>query len=169
MGAHTLHDSAIVGKLEVCGLCARPSPMCQIFLKKGRGENRGVGVDLERSSCPNLLRFRYASASQYKKNSPCTNVPMICPLCPAKSIAVWKYCLPQHFKDRHNLAPSKFPVNVELSQLELDAMSAVWKHRHKHVKKRRSRKKKNTPLVLSEAHSSRVAFRYATFTADGIH
>ena len=84
MGAHILHDESMASQ-EVCEICLRPLPMCQIFLKKGRSESRGFSVNKEGSSCINLVRFRYSSgAVQCKANLPCSNVPVICPLCGAK-------------------------------------------------------------------------------------
>jgi hypothetical protein len=53
MGAHILHDATIDG--EACGLCLRPSPMCRLVLKKGRGADAGYSLDLKKSTCANLM------------------------------------------------------------------------------------------------------------------
>ncbi len=74
MGAHILCDPSIFQIQEMCGLCLRPAPICQIFVKKGRGNSQGYKVDRDRSMCINLLRFKYASAAQYQNNSPFTNI-----------------------------------------------------------------------------------------------
>ena len=158
MGAHVLHDTDMTSQ-EVCGLCLRHSPTCQIFLKKGRGEGRGFTVDQERSSCINLVQFRYTSAMQCKANSPCTNVPVICPLCGPKKAAIWRYCLDTHFRERHNLLPDHFPIRFEMTPFEKKNMAQKWKERHNRPKKR-NMKKKDSPLVLSEAHGSRLATAY---------
>jgi len=67
IGAHILYDpGAIHAKDTLCGLCLRPSPLCQFFLTKGKGTN-GNRV-----------------AAESTASSPCSNVPIQCPIC-AKS------------------------------------------------------------------------------------
>ena len=79
MAAHILYDLTIRSHpQEYCGLCLRPSPMCAIYLKKGRGGSRGYNVDMKHSNCINLIRFKYAIAATSSENSPCTNVPVMC-------------------------------------------------------------------------------------------
>jgi len=131
MGAHILHDPSISQVQEVCGLCLRPAPICQIFVKKGRGNSQGYKVDADRSTCTNLLRFKYASAAQHQNNSPCTNVPLPCPICPPKSPAVWKYCLPVHFEQKHKLTVQNFPIKLDISMEEMDGMAKIWENRHR--------------------------------------
>ena len=45
MGAHILHDLKLNASEEQCGLCLRPAPMCQIYVKKGRGAKGRYSVD----------------------------------------------------------------------------------------------------------------------------
>jgi hypothetical protein len=161
MGAHVLHDPSLDRTQEMCGLCLRPSPMCRIRLRKGRGSSAGYNVDREKSACTNLIRFNYASAADSSSRSPCTNVPIICPLCPKSSPAVWKYSLHIHFRHRHKITvPASFPIQVHISESEKDAMKVIWDARLKVQKARRSRKSKMAiPMVISQAHSSRLALR----------
>ena len=160
MGAHILHDKDIA-LAEVCGLCLHPLPICQIFPKKGHGESQSFSVDVERSSCLYRGRFSYASAEKCTTNSPCTNVPLVCPICGPKKAAVWKYCMETHFRERHNLLPAHFPIKFEMTSLEKRKMAEKWKGRHQKPKKR-NMKKKESPLILSEAHSSRLAPGYVS-------
>jgi hypothetical protein len=93
MGVHIVFDSTISRNLEVCGLCLRPAPMCLIYLKKGRGASKGYSVGINRSTCINLIRFKYASAGTSTESAPCTNIPVHCPICGPKQPAVWRYSL----------------------------------------------------------------------------
>jgi hypothetical protein len=157
MGAHILHDSRLDSSEERCGLCLRPAPMCQVYLRKARGTAGSVSVDRKKSSCVNMIQFNYATASTSSEASPCSNVPIACPLCPGNSPAVWTYSLHAHFRGRHRLqSPAHFPIRVSLSQSEKDGMQQVWKSRFK-VQRRRKTKPKNKPsLVISEAHRTRL-------------
>jgi hypothetical protein len=162
MGAHILYDTTIDG--EACGLCLRPSPMCRLVLKKGRGADASYSLDLKKSTCANLMRFQYTSAEQSSKSSPCSNVPIICPLCPAQNPAVWTYNLHIHFREQHKIvSPLQYPVKVQLSECEREAMKKIWDTRFKFDtmtrKHRNLKNKKDVPMRISEAHSSRLALR----------
>jgi hypothetical protein len=160
MGAHILHDPSVDRSQELCGLCLRPAPTCLIFLKKGRGAAAGHSVDLSRSTCINLMRFKYATASNSSETSPCSNSPRICPLCPVNSPAVWSYNLEPHFHSRHNLLSEiNYPLKFQLSVSETEGLLKKWKSRFKIRERRNLKKSKKLPLSISEAHSSRLALR----------
>ncbi|KAF8234069.1 hypothetical protein L208DRAFT_1263736, partial [Tricholoma matsutake] len=99
MGAHILFNSTIdnPNSEELCGLCLRLSPMCRLNLKKGHGATVGYNININSSTCINLVRFKCTTAACSSDASPCSNVPIICPLCPAKSPVVWTYNLCTHF------------------------------------------------------------------------
>jgi hypothetical protein len=97
MGAHMLYDPSIDHSQELCGLCLRLAPMCMIFLKKGWGAAAGYSVDISQSTCINLMCFNYATAAWSSEVSPCSNIPILCPLCPTNSLAVWRYSMHSHF------------------------------------------------------------------------
>ena len=159
MGAHILHDTTLNHSHEVCGLCLRPSPMCRLLVKKGRGASAGNRVDIDNSTCVNLIRFNYASAACSSESSPCSNVPIVCPLCPPKSPGVWTYSLHAHFRDRHKLVShTQYPMTIHLSQSEKDGMKRIWDARF-NVPQPCNLKKKKAVLVLSEAHTSRSALQ----------
>ena len=133
--------------------------MCQIYLTKGRGSGGKSTVDRFKSKCPNLVRFNYKNAAQSSEQSPCSNVPVICSLCPAGSPAVWTYSLHPHYRERHRLDSfSHFPTQIKLSQLEEDGMKCVWNTHFNqwgtYHKERRVHGHK-PPLSISEAHRSR--------------
>ncbi|KAI0282409.1 hypothetical protein BC826DRAFT_874317, partial [Russula brevipes] len=130
MGAHILFDPELNRTQERCGLCLWPAVMCPIYVTKGRGTHGRYTVDITKSTCPNLVRFNYKNASESSENSPCSNVPIICSLCPAGSPAVWTYNLEAHFRGRHQLtSPAHFPTMVERSLSEKKGMKSVWQAR----------------------------------------
>jgi hypothetical protein len=156
MGAHILHDPELNCTEERCGLCLRPAAMCPIYVTKGRGAQGRCTVDFTKSHCPNLVRFNYKNAAESTEKSPCSNVPTICPLCPPRSPAVWKYSLEAHFRECHRLtSPSHFPCPVGQSQSEKYGMKKVWQGRFKKRKSYYSKSKRLAPrLAVSEAHRS---------------
>jgi hypothetical protein len=150
---------------EPCGFCLRPmagSVQCRIYLKKLTGTKRVEQLDTNRSSgCPAMQKFSYAAARQSKKDHPCSNVPLVCPLCPASEPCVWKYNLEAHFRRAHPQASldSCFNANQRVvSQSELAAMRIVWEKRHAY-KPRQKRTATEATIDVSEAHSSRLALR----------
>ncbi|KAF7330749.1 hypothetical protein MVEN_02413600 [Mycena venus] len=154
--AHLLYDSSINRQHELCGLCMRPTPMCVFYLRKANGKPQ---IDWEKSTCRFKISFRYAVAATSTLASPCSNVPVTCPLCGPKRPAVWKYNLEAHFRDVHHLAnPQNFLSSVTISDDEKTGLKKIWDARHTHPQPRKLKKKRN-PLQISEAHSSRLAFR----------
>ena len=100
MAAHIQHDPTLSPTQEVCGLCLQPSPLCQIFLKKWTDVKGTYQVNYMCLSCPNLSTSRhlqYTQAAKSTSGSPCSNVPVICPLCMDHAAAVWTHCLELHF------------------------------------------------------------------------
>jgi hypothetical protein len=157
MGAHVLHDSKLDGSEERCGLCLRPAPMCLLYLRKARGIAGSVSVDRKKSTCVNMIQFNYATASTSSEASPCSNVPITCPLCPDGSPAVWTYSLHAHFRGRHCLqSPAHFPIKVCMSQSEKNGMRRVWNARFKTQRPRKTKPKNKPSLAISEAHRTRL-------------
>ena len=158
IGAHILFNNNLILSLEPCGLCLRPSPSCVFYLRKGKGAGSSCQVDLRCSRCPRLQRFSYQSASIEAPNSPCTNVPIVCPLCPSTASAVWKYNMRAHFSKHHPTASfgDHFP-DMHISNSERDALQQKWRSRYK-TRKSKATKKSEVPLAFSDEHSSRQAF-----------
>ena len=134
--------------------------MCQIYVKKGHGVKGRYSVDQKKSNCPNMVRFNYGNAATSSEASPCSNVPVTCPLCPTGSPSVWTYSLHTHFRECHRLTSiAHFPSRIHLSQSEKDSMQCIWKACLKQHKTYRSKNKlRNKPLAISQAHRSRLSF-----------
>ena len=157
MGAHVLFDNLLDTSEELCGMCIHPTLMCQFYLRKPRGASANYSVDYKKSSCVNLMHFNYATASTSSGASPCSNVPVSCPLCPDGSPAVWKYSLKTHFRGKHRLKScAHFPIKVSLPQSERNGMKKVWHSHHKLPKLHTLKSKKQIALSVSEAHHARL-------------
>jgi len=144
--------------LELCGLCLRPSPSCFFRLRNGKGASASQQLDLKNSRCLHLHRFSYTSAATESQSSPCTNVPVICPLCPASDSAIWKYNMKHHFASRHpSINFNDYAPRFLISDSEKEALRTRWS---KHHQTQRSQKKKLVnPLLILEHHSSHRALR----------
>jgi len=159
--AHILHDPKVEKSTEPCGLCLRPSPLCCLFLKKGKGASRTLKVD-KYTGCLIKPSFSYGVASESSRSSPCSNVPIACPLCPAKDTpAVWKYNMKYHMQKMHSTATLSTHEHLwKLSNFEIVEMKAIWAKRHNVVIKR-SKKSKAPELIVSDTHRSCIpSLRY---------
>jgi hypothetical protein len=158
--AHILFDPHLRSCREPCGYCLRPDSTCQIYLVKKRSANQeGQQIDLKSSSCPKMQRLSYKVAAEYKKKSPCTNVPVYCPLCPDRAPAVWKYNFEAHMRRVHPDAHTHmYEAAWRISAMERAGMQVIWER----ICKPRGSKGKKTKkaLNISEGHSSRLALRY---------
>ena len=84
IGSHILYDLVVIQSIEpLCGLCHRPSQLCQFYLEKGRGANGNLRIDQKTSKrCPVKMNYSYGIAAESTASSPCSNVPIHCPICP---------------------------------------------------------------------------------------
>ena len=166
IGAHILHDPHIAKSMPLCGLCLRPAPLCQYFLKKGKGAAGKLTVDHAKSNgCLMKTKFSYSIAAESTSSSPCSDVPMICPLCSKTEPAVWRYFLKIHFQEKHPNTPSERYAHLwALSKFEEIEMKDIWKKRFKTMK--RSRKSKLPPLVISEDHRADIPGGYVCLRID---
>ena len=130
--AHLLFDTSLDPTLQLCGLCFQPSPLCIFFLRKGKGTGSSSQIDMRTSRCPNLVVFSYLSAAKEATNSPCTNVPVICSLCPSTLSAVWKYNIKAHFEKFHTpTAYRTYSANFVISESEREGLKKIWNSRFK--------------------------------------
>jgi hypothetical protein len=145
----------------------RPDRICQIYLVKKRGSRPdGQQVDYKTSSCPKLSKFAYKSATEHHPKSPCTNVPVHCPLCPDRAAAVWKYNLHAHIQTCHAGADlDNYRSQWEVTNMEREGMALV-RHRIQNPRKRKAKSSKNS-IKISESHSSRLALRCAYWNSCG--
>lgn len=132
MAAHILHDPLVRDIIEPCGFCLRPSPQCCFQLRKTKGQRGGTQVDMRKSrGCERLVKFSYKAASDSKKNSPSSNVPMTCPLCPEGAPAVWKYNLVSHLCRAHpHSSLDTYAPLYSVSESEKYGVLEAWKNRH---------------------------------------
>ena len=144
-----------------CGLCLPPAALCPYYLKKGKGVKGKLKVDKEQTrSCLIKSMFSYIVASTSTPSSPCSNIPIICPLCTKLEPAVWCYNLRYHFNIDHPNANLRRYVHLwELSKSEMDGMEKIWNVRQCVVAEQ-SRKTKKPTLVISEAHRSQIPSKY---------
>jgi hypothetical protein len=90
-----------VALTDACGFCGQ-APSCPVYLKVQDKKTKII------SSCTHFYDvYSYKTASKSSGTKPCTNVPVICPVCdPApdgerKRQAIWKYNLEDHFRASH--------------------------------------------------------------------
>ncbi|KAJ7291828.1 hypothetical protein C8J57DRAFT_1044147, partial [Mycena rebaudengoi] len=143
---------------ERCGLCLNPAPMCEYYTTTSGTKK----VDVSRSKCPNAgIKFTYSLAAKSTPSSPCSNVPIDCKLCGTGKPAIWRYNYVHHLRSVHPTAPiEKYFAIWDISVAEKSAMKEVWKSRARGVPIAKKRAPKTAPLVISEAHSSRLSMRY---------
>lgn len=160
IGAHVLHDPGLDKSTPLCGLCLRPAPLCQFFLKKGKGAQGRMGINGSLSKgCLMKVKYAYHVASNSTASSPCSNVPIQCPLCPNVEPAVWRYFMRIHFQEMHPNAPIlKYDHLWKLSSFEISEMKKIWAKRLI-TTATRTRKRKFPRLVISEDHRAQIPQR----------
>ena len=154
IGSHILYDPAVIRSTgPLCGLCLRPSQMCQFYLAKGKGANGNLRINQKASKgCLIKMNYSYGIAAESTASSPCSNVPIHCPICSKTDPAIWKYFMKVHFQEKHKtLDLTKYKHLWELSHFERSEMKKIWVKRGK-VTTRHIKKSKIPPLVISENH-----------------
>lgn len=129
---HILFDSTLDATKELCGLCMRPSPLCSFYLRKGKGIGNSQQINEHTSHCPNFMgKLLYLAAATECINSPCTNIPVTCPLCPSKSAAVWKYSMKIHLVQVHpSMRGGNFPKAYAISKSEKATLKILWEKQY---------------------------------------
>ena len=127
-GAHILFDPNINHVDKPCRLCLRPAALCPYYFKKGKGVKGKLKVDKEQTqSCLIKSTFSYVVASTSTPSSPCSNIPIVCPLCAKLEPVVWRYNLRYHFNvDHPNADLRRYAHLWELSKSETDGMEKIW-------------------------------------------
>ncbi|KAF8154518.1 hypothetical protein B0H34DRAFT_809113 [Crassisporium funariophilum] len=164
MASHILHDTRVDKASEPCGFCLNTTSPCKIFLK------RNGAIDMQKSRCPYLRNIRINQARTFSKLQPCTNHPLRCKLCSPDGTApdkpaVWKYNFLVHLSKVH---PSALPENHtsawQSDPQEKTLMRRVFEDRKRQRKSALSSKKPQ--LLVSDAHSSRLALRDSSDEGD---
>jgi hypothetical protein len=96
ISAHILYNKTVDCSLESCGLCLSPAPLCKFILTNGKGHTGNVAINMNASSCLNLIKISISVVAKCSDASPCTNHPMHCPYYLCSSLAVWTYNFHQH-------------------------------------------------------------------------
>lgn len=159
VGAHVLYDPTISREDEPCGLCFRPSSICRIFLARALGGKLKIHAGRS-AGCGNSQTFRYGVAAESTPTNLCSNVPVLCPICPEKtSPAVWKYNLRAHISSKHLTASlTRYAHLWEITKFEQGQMLSFWRERLIPVVRRTSKADNNSlKFVISEAHTSTIA------------
>jgi len=91
IGSHILYDPTVIQSTEpLCGLCLRPSQMCQFYLAKGKGANGNLRINQKTSKgCLVKMNYSYGIAAESTASSPCSNVPIHCPICSTTDLEVF--------------------------------------------------------------------------------
>jgi len=122
-----------------------------------RGGRQGQG----KSSCKYSLTWTYSIAAESLKASPCSNVPVACPICSQidpKAPAVWKYNLRVHFLNKHpqDVNKPEYTSLWHLTNFEKTEIEQIWKRRHT-IPVRRAKRVGDYSVVVSDAHKSNNA------------
>jgi len=153
MGAHILHDPRLRDDKSPCGFCLNSGSLCVIRLVV---TSKLTTIDMKATRCSKKRKIAIKAASTFTPRSPCTNHPLVCPLCPPNSPAIWKYNLRSHIVGSHPTAnPDLYKPLFELHNDELTLMKA----RFKIAPRKSKREKQIAPLQVSDLHTSRMALR----------
>jgi len=108
------------------------------------------------------MNYSYSVAAESTASSPCSNVPIHCPVCPKTDPAIWKYFMRIHFEEKHKtLDLTKYEHLWKLSNFEVSEMKKIWAKRGK-VAIKRTKKSKIPPLVISENHRAQILAMYVS-------
>ncbi|KAF6759684.1 hypothetical protein DFP72DRAFT_806227, partial [Ephemerocybe angulata] len=154
MGADILLDSKVDRSTEPCGMCGLPAQQCRYVVVKERGSKASNHVDWKRTvGCARPVNFSCKRALEYSDSSPCTNVPLVCPLCTTDDPAVWRYNLRNHLEQKHSTeAVIRYASLWTLSEDEVAGMKRIWRDRRR--SKATYTKKAPVLLTVSDAHRS---------------
>ncbi|KAF6750835.1 hypothetical protein DFP72DRAFT_817188, partial [Ephemerocybe angulata] len=127
VGAHILFDSTVSRTDEPCGLCSLPAKQCRYIVVKGQGSKVSKHVNWKRTTgCARPVNFSYKRTLEYSDNSPCTNVPLVCPLCEADEPAIWCYNFRFHLEQKHlSEAVARYKSQWDLSSDEMAGMQQI--------------------------------------------
>lgn len=120
----------------------------------------------------NSMHFQHSAAAKSTSSSPCSNVPLRCPVCYAadeSSPAVWRYNLLAHFEESHPREPkSKYESLWKLDKEEEGLLRSIYRRRHEVPKERQGKLKKAAskalPFPISESTGTQLAMRYVNIS-----
>jgi hypothetical protein len=105
------------------------------------------------------MNYSYGIIAESTASSPCSNVPIHCPICPPQSDpAIWKYFMNLHFDEKHEtLDLTRYERFWKLVNFERSEMKKIWANRRKITTKRT---KKIPPLMILESRRARIPAMY---------
>lgn len=162
MAMHILHDPKVSNTENPCGFCCTAGDACTVRIKKGKGRIVGLQIDIVNSRCirGNVVKISLAPAHKSASTARCTNIPLLCPLCPPGSPAIWKYNLSAHINRVHPTANGiEYQELYKIATIERGALKAQW------IAPRRYNARALQDLggvTISESHSARLALRYVS-------
>ncbi|KAF6742614.1 hypothetical protein DFP72DRAFT_830335 [Ephemerocybe angulata] len=169
VGCHILFNTLVTEAVsDPCGLCLRSAQQCKWFVRSV-GHGRPMSEIRKATGLVRLfsdfrhISYVYGVAAVSSPASPCSNVPLQCPLCAKADPAVWRYNLHRHLVTVHPTAsPADYASLWTISDSETATMKKLWaSHQPKAPKRAR---KSNTPkLVISEAHTSLATDAYIVY------
>ena len=153
MGAHILHNPQLRDDKSPCGFCLNSGSLCVIQLVV---TSKLTTIDMKATWCSKEQKIAIKAALTFTPHSPCTNHPLICPLCPPNSLAIWKYNLHSHIVGSHPTTnPDLYKPLFELHNNELTLMKAQFK-----ITPQKSKQAKQiAPLQVLDLHTSRMALQ----------
>lgn len=156
MGTHILNDTRLLGTDKPCGLCLNAGQHCEIFLIQHAST---ISINQTKSHCPNICNLLLKKAEEFMVKQPCTNHPLLFPICPRGAEAIWKYNLHNHIVTKHSSYNAALHEPLwRLHQDEEVLMKAEWDK----VKRHRLRPAKEvavSTLQISDIHSLLLALR----------
>ncbi|KAF9003280.1 hypothetical protein BDQ17DRAFT_1242113, partial [Cyathus striatus] len=167
MGAHILFDAGTINSKGVlCGLCLHPPSICRYFLMKGKGAHGSTRINQQAShGCLMKMKFSYGIAAESSQSSPCSNVPIQCPICPKTDLAVWKYFMKHHFEEKHkSLKLTEYSQYWNILAFECDKMRKIWLKQTNGTAKPARTLSKPT-LKISEVHRAQISLRCVELAA----
>jgi hypothetical protein len=161
IATHILHDPVVKARYCPCGFCGGSGDSCVVYIAKGKGSKGAYYVDVAKSRCKNgnVVKLSIGSGEKSTKNSPCTNIPMACPLCPSIAPAIWKYNLLGHVLEVHPTADANSDTYKSLyavGPFEVSALKVLYLKKPRYT----ARKFRNLGnLNISDSHSTHLAPR----------
>jgi hypothetical protein len=150
-GGDILHDPRLKDADNPCGFCLSTDSSCSVRLVK-RGKAFRVDNHNLNTNCSLHCAIKIKSASTSMKSSPCSNVPVHCPLCDKHADAIWKYNLRAHLMKVHRTPNVDLYKNsFQISEDEHVLMRGIFR-----TQPRTRKKKAKCIFRVSEGHSTCV-------------
>lgn len=145
-----------------------PPPVATVpfLLGKRKGCKTNLRINQKASNgCLVKMNYSYDIAAESTASSPCSNVPIHCPIYPKADAAIWKYFMKVHFEEKHKtLDLTKYEQLWKLSNFERSEMKKIWTKQGKALVKP-TKKLKIPPLVISKNHWARIPTLYVRFSS----